>query len=150
MAETKAKSFLQKMIENGKYEGSVDILVGAIQDGEVTITLDEALTVSRLTKKISIPDCKKYIKAKLLTGSVESYQEAGFVRAGTVGGEGRSAGPVQFIQVGEVRAMPKLYFKWSGDKAEGADLSAIEALKADVQAAFAQHCTVEKPAKDAK
>ncbi|MBT6050423.1 MAG: hypothetical protein HOG49_26795 [Candidatus Scalindua sp.] len=141
-----AKSFLQKMVEDGKYEGSVEILVGAINDKEITISLDECLTVSKLTKKISIPDCKKYIKAGLLSGSVESYQDAGFVRAGTVGGEGRSAGPVQFIQVGDAKAMPKLYFKWDGDKAEDADLSAVEALRTAVQAVFAEHCTVETKA----
>ncbi|MBC8551292.1 MAG: hypothetical protein H8D23_16730 [Candidatus Brocadiales bacterium] len=149
MAEQKAKSFFQRMVEDGKYEGSVDILVGSIQDGEITLTLDEALAIegNKLTKKISIPDCKKFIKAKLLSGTVESYQNAGYVRAGTVGGEGRSAGPVQFIQVGEARAMPKLYFKWDGEKADDADLSKVEALRTAVQAVFAEHCTVEKEAK---
>jgi len=42
--------------------------------------------------------------------------------------------------------MPKLYFKWDGDKAEDADLSAVEALRTAVQAVFAEHCTVETKA----
>ena len=61
---TMAKSFLQKMVEDGSYEGSIEILVGAINDKEVTSTLDEIFEFgNKLTKKISIPDCKKLIKA---------------------------------------------------------------------------------------
>ena len=67
-----AKSFLQKMVEDGSYEGSIEILVGAINDKEVTSTLDEIFEFgNKLTKKISIPDCKKLIKAGQLSKTVE-------------------------------------------------------------------------------
>ena len=138
-----ATSFMQQLVEGGNYEGSLEILAGAIESGEVALSLDEAIELSKLTKKITIPEAKKLIKDGKLTKTVEAYQEAGIVRAGTVGGAGRSKGPKQFIAVGDAKGYPKVYISWEGDKAEDADMSAVDALKADVKAVFEKHCQVE-------
>ena len=134
---------LQELLDAGGSQFGIEVLVRGIETGDISDSLDVAISKTKLQKKVSIKDVKQYISDELLTKTVEEYQEDGICKAGSVGGEGsgRTKGPKMFmLNADGQNVYPNLYFKGGGKVSDEQ-----KAFRADFATLLEKYCTVEEP-----
>jgi len=140
---------LQELLDAGGSQFGIEVLVRGIQSGDISDSLDVAISKTKLQKKVAIKDIKQYIADGLLTKTVEEYQEDGVCKAGNVGGGGtggRQSGPKMFmLNADGKQVFPNLYFKGGGSASDEQ-----KAFRAEFNALMEKYCTVEEaPVADA-